>query len=78
MQVYSCSWSPDGTKVVSCSDDNTMRVWDVSLGECICTFTGHTGSVSDDLFERVWMQYFGSFSVRGVGLCDLVELSLNA
>jgi WD40 repeat protein len=78
MQVNACSWSPDGTKVVSCSDDKTVRIWDVSLGECIRTLTGHDGSVCDDLFERVWIQYLGSFSVGGVGLCDLVELSLNA
>jgi WD40 repeat protein len=29
MQVRTCSWSPDGEKVVSCSDDKTVRVWDV-------------------------------------------------
>jgi WD40 repeat protein len=45
-QVNACSWSPDGTKVVSCSSDKTVRVWDVSRGECINTLTGHDGSVS--------------------------------
>jgi WD40 repeat protein len=28
MQVKGCSWSPDGTKIVSCSDDKSVRVWD--------------------------------------------------
>jgi WD40 repeat protein len=46
MQVLACSWSPDGTKVVSCSDDTTVRVWDVSRGECINTLTDHDGEVS--------------------------------
>jgi WD40 repeat protein len=46
MQIWSCSWSPDGTKVVSCSDDATVRVWDVGRGECINTLTGHDGWVS--------------------------------
>jgi WD40 repeat protein len=46
MQVNACSWSPDGTKVVSCSEDKTVRVWDVSRGECINTLTGHDSSVS--------------------------------
>jgi WD40 repeat protein len=40
-QVSSCSWSPDGTKVVSCGDDKTLRVWHVSRGVCIVTLTGH-------------------------------------
>jgi WD40 repeat protein len=48
-QVNACSWSPDGTKVVSCSNDKTVRVWDVSRGECISTLTGHDGRVSLDV-----------------------------
>jgi WD40 repeat protein len=48
MQIWACSWSPDGTKVVSCSRDKTVRVWDVSRGECINTLTGHDGWV------RIW------------------------
>jgi WD40 repeat protein len=47
VQVNSCAWSPDGTKVVSCSDDNTLRIWDVSRGECIVTLSGHEHWVSD-------------------------------
>jgi WD40 repeat protein len=46
MQVRTCSWSPDGTMVGSCSSDKTVRVWDVSRGECINTLTGHDGQVS--------------------------------
>jgi WD40 repeat protein len=46
MQVNSCSWSPDDTKVVSCSADKTLRVWDVSRGEHIATLTGHERLVS--------------------------------
>jgi WD40 repeat protein len=53
--VLSCSWSPDGTKVVSCSLDKTVRVWDVSRGECIATLTGHNDAVSICQLERVWI-----------------------
>jgi WD40 repeat protein len=53
VQVCSCSWSPDGSKVVSCSLDKTLRVWDVSRGECIVALTGHTGSVSYCQPERI-------------------------
>jgi WD40 repeat protein len=51
--VSSCSWSPDGSKVVSCSDDTTVRVWDVKRGECIAILTGHEGSVSVYQLEGV-------------------------
>jgi WD40 repeat protein len=55
VQVISCSWSPNGTKVVSCSYDKTVRVWDVSRGECIVSLTGHAGKVSYYQLEWVWM-----------------------
>jgi WD40 repeat protein len=54
MQVNACWWSPDGTKVVSCSRDKTVRVWDVSRGECINTLTGHDSLVS--LHVDVWVE----------------------
>ena len=40
------AFSGDGTKVVSGSDDETVRVWDVGSGECVRTLTGHSGWVS--------------------------------
>jgi WD40 repeat protein len=58
VQVYSCSWSPDGTKVVSCSNDKTLRVWDVSRGECIVTLTGHDGWASDYLLVKYYGCWF--------------------
>jgi WD40 repeat protein len=72
--VSSCSWSPDGSRFVSCSADKTVCVWDVRQGECTATLTGHKSLVSLFQLERVWVLYFGSFSVCEVGL---FELSLN-
>ena len=43
--VTSVSWSPDGTRIVSGSDDSTVRVWEVATGTEIVTLEGHTGSV---------------------------------
>ena len=42
--VNSVAWSPDGTKIVSGSDDNTIRVWDVSNNDHI-KLEGHTEGV---------------------------------
>ena len=36
---------PDGRRVVSGSDDKTLKVWDVETGECVATLEGHSESV---------------------------------
>ena len=41
----SVSFSPDGSRIVSGSGDNTVRVWDAVTGEVINTLTGHSGYV---------------------------------
>ena len=43
--VVSAGFSPDGTKLVSASRDETVRVWDVATNECVQTLQGHTDSV---------------------------------
>ena len=39
--VWSVIVVPDG-RVVSGSDDKSMKVWDLLLGSCVLTLTGHT------------------------------------
>ena len=36
---------PDGRRVVSGSEDKTLKVWDVATGECVATLEGHSESV---------------------------------
>jgi WD40 repeat protein len=37
---------PDGKRVLSCSNDKTIRLWDIASGQELRKFTGHTGLVS--------------------------------
>jgi len=67
--VMSVALSADGSRIVSGSDDKTVRVWDAASGECVQTLEGHSGGVmsvavsadgsrivsgSDDKTVRVW------------------------
>jgi WD40 repeat protein len=43
--VNSVAWSPDGSRIVSGSYDETVRIWDVANAHEVATLTGHTQSV---------------------------------
>ena len=43
--VYSVALSADGRTVVSGAHDKTVRVWDLTTGQCTQTLEGHTGIV---------------------------------
>jgi WD40 repeat protein len=45
-------FSPDGIHLVSCSDDKTVRVWDVKSGALVAgPYEGHTDSVNSVAFS---------------------------
>lgn len=50
-EVMSASFSPDGSKIVSGSEDKTVRVWDAVSGELLKTLEGHTSSVNSVSFS---------------------------
>ena len=43
--VWSVAFSPDGSRIVSGSDDNTIRLWDTQSGDNIATLEGHSATV---------------------------------
>ena len=44
-RVYSAAFSPDGTRVVTASADQTARLWDAATGKALATLEGHTDQV---------------------------------
>jgi WD40 repeat protein len=48
--VYYAQFSPDGTNIVSASEDDTVRVWSVATGDCVQALEGHS--------KRVWSAQF--------------------
>ena len=53
-EVNSLTFTPDGTSLVSGSDDRTAKLWDLQTGGVVKTFSGHTSlvlsvSISADL-----------------------------
>jgi WD40 repeat protein len=67
--IRGVAFSPDGRIAVSCSQDNSLRLWDVESGQEIRKLLGHTGKVyrvafspdgrtvlsgADDFTMRLW------------------------
>jgi len=44
--VNACAVTPDGRYVVSASNDQTLKVWELTSGRAIATLAGHTAGVT--------------------------------
>lgn len=49
--VTCAKYSPDGTKIASCSEDRTVRLWDVATGKCITTIKAHNSGINSLSFS---------------------------
>ncbi len=51
INVTAVAFSPDGTRVLSGSQDFTLKLWDIASGKLIRTFDAHTSSVAAVTFS---------------------------
>jgi len=80
-RVSSAAFSPDGTRIVTASYDNTARVWDAATAKEITVLRGHDGYVlsaafspdgtrivtaSSDKTARLWDAHLQTMSVEGL------------
>lgn len=57
--VYSVSFSPDRTLLLSCSEDATIRLWSLQIWTCLVVYKGHMLPVWDVKFSPLGY-YFAS------------------
>ena len=50
-QICSIAFSPDGTRVVSTSNDKTIRIWDLETGKMLKMLEGHNDEVNTAAFS---------------------------
>ena len=55
-RVWSVAFSPDGMRLASAGQEQTVKVWDVASGKELCTLKGHT--------DRVWSVAFSPDGTR--------------
>jgi WD40 repeat protein len=49
--IASAAFSPDGTRVVTASQDKTARIWDAATGKAIIVLRDHEGAVNSGAFS---------------------------
>lgn len=66
-------YSPDGSRVVTASDDGKIKVWDVVSGFCLVTFSEHTSSVTAVQFAKRGQVLFSASLDGTVRAWDLIR-----
>ncbi|KAF5321442.1 hypothetical protein D9619_000082 [Psilocybe cf. subviscida] len=51
-RVYSVAWSPNGSQIISGSDDGTVQIWNAVTGKLEAKLQGHRGSVNSVAFSQ--------------------------
>merc|ERR1739842_193234 len=63
--VLCADWSPQGYHLVTGSEDNTVKVWDVRARQTIYTIPAHTGIITGVKYDTLNGQYLVTCSYDG-------------
>lgn len=55
--VYGVDFSPDGYHIVTASEDNTCKIWDLRKRAIVYTIPAHTNLLSDVKFQKTGGHY---------------------
>jgi WD40 repeat protein len=69
--VNSANFSPDGMRVVSASDDNTIKLWNATTGEELLTLNGHSNSVNSANFSPDGTRVISASDDKTIKLWDM-------
>lgn len=67
------AYSPDGSRIVTASDDGKIKIWDVVSGFCLATFDEHQSSVTGVVFAKKGQVMFSSSLDGTVRAWDLIR-----
>ncbi|KAG5421185.1 PWP2 [Candida metapsilosis] len=66
-------YSPDGSRLVTGSDDGRIKIWDVASGFCLMTFTEHSAPVTQVQFAKKGQVLFSSSLDGTIRAFDLIR-----
>jgi WD40 repeat protein len=69
--VCSAVYSPDRDKILSGSDDGTIKLWNIATGECIRTFKGHSGCVNSVIYSACGKNFFSASTDKTIKEWDV-------
>ncbi|WP_437682888.1 TIR domain-containing protein [Sorangium sp. So ce131] len=69
--VNACALSPDGQRIVSASDDTTLKVWDLATGNLLSTLEGHSAGVNACALSPDGQRIVSASSDRTLKVWDL-------